>query len=70
MTFVEYYNNKHYHVSFNNLAFTDVYYGRNKKILSMRERIKRQTMNSRRVQNLKKEVRKKDLEKLKVSLNF
>jgi len=68
--FVEYYNNHRYHESLNNLTPADVYYGRDKKIISMREKIKKQTMTLRRAQNLTKKVRKKDLINLKVSLNF
>ncbi len=68
--FVEYYNNHRYHESLNNLAPADVYYGRDEKILSMRDEIKQKTMKLRRVQNLKKEVNKKHLINPKLSLNF
>tara|TARA_B100002003_G_scaffold115258_1_gene106537 strand:+ start:455 stop:1501 length:1047 start_codon:yes stop_codon:yes gene_type:complete len=68
--FVEYYNNHRYHESLNNLTPADVYFGKDKKIISMREKIKKQTMTLRRAQNLTKKVRKKDLINLKVSLNF
>ena len=68
--FVEYYNNHRYHESLNNLTPADVYYGRDKKIISMRKNIKKQTMTLRRAQNITKKVRKKDLINLNVSLNF
>ncbi|MFC1562734.1 transposase [candidate division KSB1 bacterium] len=57
--FVEYYNNHRYHESLNNIIPADVYYGKDKKIISMRENIKKQTMTLRRAQNLTKKVRKK-----------
>ncbi len=68
--FVEYYNNHRYHESLNNLTPTDVYNGRDKKIISMREKIKLQTMKLRRVHKLKKEVNKNHLINPKLSLNF
>ncbi len=51
--FVEYYNNQRYHESLNNLTPEDVYTGRDKRILTERERIKARTMKDRRIQNLK-----------------
>lgn len=68
--FVEYYNNHRYHESINNLTPADVYCGRDEKIISMREKIKQQTMQLRRVYNLKKEGNKKHLEMPKLSLSF
>jgi putative transposase len=68
--FVEYYNNHRYHESINNLTPADVYCGRDEKIISMREKIKQQTMKSRREYNLKKENNKKHLHRLNVLLNF
>lgn len=68
--FVEHYNNHRYHESLNNLTPADVYNGRDKKIISMREKIKQQTLKLRRMQNLKKEVNKKHLINPKLSLNF
>ncbi|MFC1556107.1 integrase core domain-containing protein, partial [candidate division KSB1 bacterium] len=68
--FVEYYNNHRYHESLNNLTPADVYIGRDKKIISTKEKIKQQTMKSRREYNLKKEVNKNHLQILNVSLNF
>ncbi len=57
-----YYNNVRYHESFNNLTAIDIYSGKNEKSLSKREKIKRQTMNLRRVQNLNNDLKNKDLE--------
>jgi putative transposase len=54
--FVEYYNNHRYHESLNNLTPADVFYGRSKEIFSMREFIKKQTFQLRRIQNLKEEI--------------
>jgi transposase-like protein len=51
--FVKYYNYERYHESIKNLTPADVYAGRDKEILSKREKIKRQTLNIRRLQNLK-----------------
>jgi len=53
--FVEYYNNQRYHESLNNLTPEDVYTGRDKRILTERERIKAITLKNRRIQNLKME---------------
>lgn len=69
-SFVEYYNNIRYHESLNNLTPVDVHLGRDKEILSVRDKIKKQTMKIRRLQNLGKKARKKDLKELKLSLNF
>ncbi len=46
--FVDYYNYARYHESLNNLTPADVYYGRGKKVLSMRRKIKQRTLNERR----------------------
>ncbi len=46
--FVDYYNHERYHESLDNLTPADVYYDRGKKILSMRQNIKRRTLNERR----------------------
>lgn len=56
--FVDYYNNKRYHESLNNLTPADVFYGRSKEIISMRQLIKKQTLKLRRYQNLRKSIRK------------
>lgn len=52
--FVEYYNNHRYHESLKNLTPADVYYERDEKIISMRDKIKQQTMKLRHEYNLKK----------------
>ena len=49
--FVDYYNNKRYHESLNNLTPVNVYFGRDKEILSKRQLIKIQTLRHRRFQN-------------------
>ena len=54
--FVYYYNNHQYHESLNNLNPADVYFGRNRKILTKRDQIKRKTLALRRKQNLKTRV--------------
>ena len=47
--FVDHYNHRRYHESINNLTPADVYFGRGQTILLERERIKRQTMQTRRL---------------------
>ena len=49
--FVDYYNNKRYHESINNLKPTDVYYGKGKKIMEKRRKTKRRTIANRRLHN-------------------
>ena len=49
--FVDHYNHHRYHESLDNLTPADVYHGRGKTILLERERIKRQTINQRRLQH-------------------
>ncbi len=49
--FVDYYNNRRYHESLGNLTPDDVYHGRGAKILKMREEIKKQTIQKRRLQH-------------------
>ena len=49
--FVEYHNNRRYHESLNNLTPADVYFKRATKILCERERIKRLTIQNRRLQH-------------------
>lgn len=56
--FVNYYNNKRYHESLNNLTPVDVFQGRSKEIISTREIIKKKTLQLRKYQNLKKPIRK------------
>jgi transposase InsO family protein len=50
--FVEYYNNKRYHESLQNLTPSDVYFGRGQEILEKRHLIKLRTMKKRRKQHL------------------
>jgi transposase InsO family protein len=47
--FVEHYNHRRYHESLQNLTPADVYFGRGQTILQQRERIKRKTIETRRL---------------------
>ena len=47
--FVERYNHRRYHESLNNLTQADVYFGRGQTILLERMRIKRRTIQHRRL---------------------
>lgn len=49
--FVDHYNHRRYHESVNNLTPADVYLARRSKILRKRERIKRITIQNRRLQH-------------------
>ena len=49
--FVVHYNHQRYHESLSNLTPADVYFGRGETILKQRERIKRQTIQNRRLQH-------------------
>jgi putative transposase len=51
--FVERYNHRRYHESLDNLTPADVYFGRGQTILLQRERIKRKTIELRRLQHRK-----------------
>ena len=59
--FVEYYNNQRYHEPLDNLTPADVYFGRKRERLTLREMIKRKTMKLRRAYNLGKRGIKKHL---------
>ena len=50
--FVDYYNNRRYHESLENLTPMDVYTGRKKEVLAKRAEIKRRTLQTRRLLNL------------------
>ena len=52
--FVEYYNNQRYHESLGNITPADVYFGRDKTILREREKIKKLTIQNRRLQHQRK----------------
>jgi hypothetical protein len=47
--FVEHYNHRRYHESLNNLTPADVYFSKGQTILLERERIKRKTIQHRRL---------------------
>ena len=47
--FVDHYNHQRYHENLNNVTPSDVYFGRDKAILKQRERIKRKTLETRRL---------------------
>jgi len=49
--FVDYYNNHRYHEALNNVTPADVYYGRDREVLTKREQIKKKTILLRRKQN-------------------
>ena len=51
--FVDHCNHHRYHESINNLTPADVYFGRGQAILKQRERIKRKTIETRRLQHRK-----------------
>jgi putative transposase len=51
--FIEHYNHHRYHESLGNLTPADVYFGRGQTILLQRERIKRKTIELRRLQHRK-----------------
>ena len=47
--FIEHYNHRRYHESLNNVTPADVYFGWTETIIRQRERIKRQTIEHRRL---------------------
>ena len=49
--FVDHYNHQRYHESINNVTPADVYFGRDKAILKQRERIKRKSLEARRLRH-------------------
>ncbi len=51
--FIDHYNHRRYHESLQNLTPADVYFGRGQTILLNRERIKRKTIEQRRLQHAK-----------------
>jgi transposase InsO family protein len=51
--FIEHYNHQRYHESLNNVTPADAYFGRAPAIIKQRERIKRQTIEYRRLQHRK-----------------
>lgn len=51
--FVEYYNNQRYHESLGNVTPADVWFRRDKAILKNRKKIKKQTIQNRRLQHQK-----------------
>jgi hypothetical protein len=53
-TFVEHYNHRRYHESLKNVTPADAYFGRASDIIKQRERIKRQTIEHRRLQHRKR----------------
>jgi len=51
--FVDHYNHQRYHESLNNVTPSDVYFGQAQAIINKRERIKRKTLEARRLQHSK-----------------
>ncbi|AZV80510.1 transposase [Parasedimentitalea marina] len=51
--FVDYCNNERYHESLNNVTPADVYYGRDKAIIRERVKIKKLTIQNRRLKHQK-----------------
>ena len=47
--FADHYNRQRYHKSINNVIPAEVYFGRDKAVLQHRERIKRKTLETRRL---------------------
>ena len=54
--FVDHYNNHRYHESLNNVTPAAVYFGRDKDILREREKIKKQTIQYRRLQHQRQDA--------------
>ena len=53
---VEYYNNERYHESLSNVTPSDVYFGREKKILQKRKETKLKTIQKRRQEYLQQKL--------------
>jgi putative transposase len=51
--FIEHYNHQRYHESLGNVTPADAYFGRAEAIIKQRERIKRETIELRRLQHRK-----------------
>lgn len=51
--FIEHYNHQRFHESLRNVTPADAYFGRATAIIEKRERIKRQTIQNRRLQHRK-----------------
>lgn len=51
--FIEHYNHRRYHESLDNATPADAYFGKAQTIIKQRERIKRQTIQHRRLQHRK-----------------
>ena len=51
-SFIEFYNNERVHESLKNVTPADMYYGRQEKILSLRDKIKQKTLEARKIFNL------------------
>ena len=47
--FIEHYNNRRYHESLNNVTPADVYFGRDTAIIERRRKIKKRTLQTRRL---------------------
>lgn len=54
--FVKYYSQERYHESLDNLTPADVYFGREKEVLTRQEQIKERTLRQRRLQNMQTPV--------------
>ena len=50
--FIDYYNNERYHESINNLIPRDVFYGKDREIITRRDKIKKRTFDLRKKLNL------------------
>jgi putative transposase len=50
--FIDYYNNRRYHEALDNVTPADVYYGRQREIITRREQLKQKTLKARKRYNL------------------